>query len=112
MYCNTVVPMLTIYSLCNPAVQTCSNHCLAWSEFVHGPNLVTEPCQSLLGPRNADLPSFRHIGQVARRALWHGDDLGTSLAALGCVPRGRAPASRRATFVSSAARALCSRARS
>ena len=36
--------MLThIYSLCNAAVQTCSNHRLARSEFVHGPNLVSEP---------------------------------------------------------------------
>ena len=26
------------------AMQTCSNHCLARSEFVHGPNLVSEPC--------------------------------------------------------------------
>ena len=25
-------------------VQPCQNHCLAWSEFVHGPNLVSEPC--------------------------------------------------------------------
>jgi hypothetical protein len=33
---RTGASMLTyIYSLCNPAVQTCSNHCLAWSEFVH-----------------------------------------------------------------------------
>ena len=31
------------YSLCNAAVQTCSNHRLARSEFVHGPNLVSEP---------------------------------------------------------------------
>ena len=26
-----------IYSLCNPTVQTCSNRCLAWSEFVLSP---------------------------------------------------------------------------
>ena len=51
--------MLThIYSLCNAAVQTCSNHRLARSEFVHGPNLVSEPCQSLLGPRNAEFSSL------------------------------------------------------
>ena len=37
----------------NTAVQTCQTHPLAWSEFVHGPNLVSELCQSLLGPRNA-----------------------------------------------------------
>ena len=46
------------YSLCNAAVQTYSNHRLARSEFVHGPNLVSEPFQSLLGPRNAELSSF------------------------------------------------------
>ena len=38
---------------------------IAAAEFVHGPNLVTEPCQSLLGPRNAEFSSFLHIRQVA-----------------------------------------------